>query len=90
MAIFSPDSALRTQMRGKPPTVREIEVLTTAAGGERNREIAARLFICARAVDEHLSDIYAKLEVHSRIQAVNEARRRNLIPLMPPAVSING
>jgi DNA-binding NarL/FixJ family response regulator len=50
-------------------TARELEVLTELARGHTNREIAQRLFISEKTVGVHISRIYAKLDVHSRVQA---------------------
>jgi DNA-binding CsgD family transcriptional regulator/tetratricopeptide (TPR) repeat protein len=50
-------------------TSRELEVLTELAGGHTNREIAQRLFISEKTVGVHISRIYTKLDVHSRVQA---------------------
>ncbi|TQM44301.1 putative ATPase [Pseudonocardia cypriaca] len=50
-------------------TARELEVLTELACGHTNREIAQRLFISEKTVGVHISRIYAKLDVHSRVQA---------------------
>jgi DNA-binding NarL/FixJ family response regulator len=50
-------------------TARELEVLTELAGGYTNREIAQRLFISEKTVGVHVSRIYAKIGVHSRVQA---------------------
>jgi DNA-binding NarL/FixJ family response regulator len=44
-------------------------VLTELASGHTNREIAQRLFISEKTVGVHISRIYAKLDVHSRVQA---------------------
>jgi DNA-binding CsgD family transcriptional regulator len=50
-------------------TARELEVLTELAYGRTNKEIAQRLFISEKTVGVHVSRIYAKLDVHSRVQA---------------------
>jgi DNA-binding CsgD family transcriptional regulator len=50
-------------------TARELEVLTELADGHTNREIAQRLFISEKTVGVHVSRIYAKIGVHSRVQA---------------------
>ena len=50
-------------------TARELEVLTELADGRTNREIAKRLFISEKTVGVHVSRIYAKIGVHSRVQA---------------------
>lgn len=49
-------------------TRREREVAGLAASGESNKEIAARLFLSARTVENHLQRIYAKLGVSGRDQ----------------------
>jgi DNA-binding CsgD family transcriptional regulator len=50
-------------------TARELEVLTELAAGHTNRAIAQRLFISEKTVGVHITRIYAKLDVHSRVQA---------------------
>jgi DNA-binding NarL/FixJ family response regulator len=47
--------------------------------GMQNKEIAARLFISAKTVDHHISSILYKLEVKSRVKAVQEAIRLEII-----------
>lgn len=60
-------------------TERELEVLEGAAGGERSKEIAARLGITERTVKAHLTSIYNKLGVDSRASAVAVAMQRGLL-----------
>jgi DNA-binding CsgD family transcriptional regulator len=50
-------------------TSRELEVLTLVAAGRSNREIAAELFIAAKTVSVHVSNILAKLGAASRTEA---------------------
>lgn len=50
-------------------TQREREVLTLLGQGLNNKEIAARLYLSVRTVEGHLTNAYAKLEVHSRTEA---------------------
>jgi DNA-binding CsgD family transcriptional regulator len=59
---------------------REMEVLRLIAGGKRNREIAAELFVSARTVERHIANIYGKLDVHSRTQATAYAFAHDLFP----------
>ena len=62
-------------------TAREQEILGLAAKGMRNREIADRLTISIRTVQVHLSNIFAKLGVGSRTEAVLYALRKGWLTL---------
>jgi DNA-binding CsgD family transcriptional regulator len=59
---------------------REVDVLRLLAGGKSNREIAEQLFVSARTVERHISNIYGKIEVHSRTQATAYAFAHGLAP----------
>lgn len=50
-------------------TARELEVLTELSTGLTNREIARRLYISEKTVGVHVSRIFMKIGVHSRVQA---------------------
>ena len=56
-------------------TPRELEVLKLIARGLRNREIAGRLVISERTVGNHISNIFSKLQVADRAQAIVRARQ---------------
>jgi LuxR family maltose regulon positive regulatory protein len=58
----------------EPLSERECEVLLLIAEGLSNREIAQRLFLALSTVKVHTYNIYGKLGVHSRTQAVAKAR----------------
>lgn len=60
---------------------REIEVLRHVAGGNRNREIAERLFISEETVKVHVKHIMEKLGASDRTQAVAIAVRRGIMHL---------
>jgi len=60
---------------------RELEVLRLAAQGHANKEIAAGLGISQRTVEGHLNNIFGKLEVASRTEAVYKAVQQHLISL---------
>jgi DNA-binding NarL/FixJ family response regulator len=62
-------------------TAREIEVLQQIAGGNRNRDIAERLFISEETVKVHIKHIMDKLGASDRTQAVAIAVRRGIIHL---------
>ncbi len=54
-------------------TPRELEILRLIAQGLRNREIAARLVISEKTVGNHISNIFSKLQVNDRSQAILRA-----------------
>jgi DNA-binding NarL/FixJ family response regulator len=60
-------------------TTREIEVLKQIGGGNRNRDIAERLFISEETVKVHIKHIMEKLGASDRTQAVAIAVRRGII-----------
>jgi len=62
-----------------PLTRRELEVLNHIAAGDSNQAIAESLVITLSAVKKHTGNIYAKLNVNSRTQAVARARQLGLI-----------
>ena len=64
-----------------PLTEREIEVLKAVAGGNRNRDIAERLFISEETVKVHIKHIMEKLGASDRTQAVAIAVQRGVIRL---------
>jgi DNA-binding NarL/FixJ family response regulator len=62
-------------------TSREIEVLQQIGGGNRNRDIAERLFISEETVKVHIKHIMEKLGANDRTQAVAIAVKRGIIQL---------
>jgi len=62
-------------------TAREIEVLNQIAGGNRNRDIAEKLFITEETVKVHIKHIMDKLGANDRTQAVAIGVRRGIIEL---------
>lgn len=61
-------------------SAREMEVLSLIAAGKSNEEIAAQLYLALNTVKRHASNIYDKLEVKKRTEAVAKARQLGLIP----------
>jgi DNA-binding NarL/FixJ family response regulator len=62
-------------------TEREVEVLREIAGGNRNRDIAGKLFITEETVKVHIKHIMEKLGASDRTQAVAIGVRRGIIQL---------
>jgi DNA-binding NarL/FixJ family response regulator len=62
-------------------TSREVEVLNQIAGGNRNRDIAEKLFITEETVKVHIKHIMEKLGANDRTQAVAIGVRRGIIQL---------
>jgi DNA-binding NarL/FixJ family response regulator/signal transduction histidine kinase len=60
-------------------TVREREVLLLLVEGSRNKEIAARLGTSEKTVQFHIANIFGKLDVQSRTEAVRVANERGLL-----------
>jgi LuxR family maltose regulon positive regulatory protein len=63
----------------EPLTPRELEVLQLLGEGRTNREIAEALVITLNGVKKHTSNIYGKLGVHSRTQAVVRAQELGIL-----------
>ena len=69
--------------RKRPPkgwaslTPTELDVVRLVCEGLGNKEIAARLFVSPRTVQAHLSHVYSKLGVSSRVQLAQEASRHS-------------
>jgi LuxR family maltose regulon positive regulatory protein len=64
----------------EPLSEREREVLQLVAEGLTNREIASRLFLSLNTVKGHTRNIYGKLTVHSRTQAIARSQELGLLP----------
>ncbi|HEU4328007.1 MAG TPA: response regulator transcription factor [Roseiflexaceae bacterium] len=87
-AVIDPAVAPRLLARLSKPaaasgelTERELEVLRLAGHGQSNKQIGAALQISDRTVQNHLANIYGKLGVASRTEAVTTALGRGLITL---------
>jgi DNA-binding CsgD family transcriptional regulator len=59
---------------------RELEVLQLIANGLSNQQIAERLFVSLNTIKTHTSNLFLKLEVERRTQAIEKAKRLSLIP----------
>ncbi len=63
----------------EPLTEREIEVIRLIAQGLSNMEISQNLYMSVNTVKTHVRNIYGKLNVNRRVQAVQKAKELNLI-----------
>lgn len=63
----------------EPLTDREKQILVYLANGVSNKEMARRIFVSENTVKFHLKNIYSKLAVGSRLQAINAARQMGLL-----------
>jgi LuxR family maltose regulon positive regulatory protein len=80
-SAFIPSTSLRTgpQPLIEPLSERELEILGLIAAGMSNKQIADELVISVGTVKWHLNNIYGKLGVRSRTQAVAHARALKLL-----------
>ena len=92
-AAMNPSIALKTLRLLRNPTAvenqsdkeeitlskREVEVLEQISKGLSYTAIADNLFISPSTVRKHIENIYKKLQVHSKIEAVQKAKRHNII-----------
>ena len=79
MAISAHKTAAAADALIEPLSKRELGILRLIGEGLTNQEIAERLVITLHTVKKHSSNIYGKLDVRSRTQAVARARELELI-----------
>lgn len=60
-------------------TPREIEVLEQLSKGLKYEAIAQSLFLSAGTIREHVENIYTKLQVHNKLEAIQKAKNNKLI-----------
>ena len=63
----------------EPLTDRELEVLQLMSDGLTYNEIAAQIMVSLNTVRTHVKNIYSKLYVHKRSQAIARARELNIL-----------
>ncbi|OOG70774.1 response regulator transcription factor [Algoriphagus sp. A40] len=90
-AAMTPSVALKTlKLLRNPPhfeaakeeislTTREIEILEQTSKGLNYNQIGENLFISPKTVRKHLENIYQKLQVHSKLEAVQKAVKNRII-----------
>ncbi len=79
LAAFETNSSPQAQPLIEPLSEREVEILALVADGLSNREIGRRLFISISTVKGHNRNIFDKLHVKRRTEAVARARELGLI-----------
>jgi DNA-binding NarL/FixJ family response regulator len=80
-------AAMATTLRGAPRptlTVREHEIVRQVGLGLRNADIAQRLFISERTVKTHLHNIFAKLDIHDRVELALYAIKTGIVGAYEP------
>jgi len=77
LSDFSPNQHELTRLN---LSRRELEVLELMAEGLSNQEISARLFVSLNTIKTHSSNLFDKMEVKRRTQAVEMAKRLCIIP----------
>ena len=75
--VFSLDERMLRELR---ISIRELEILTLMAQGLSNQQIADRLFVSLNTIKTHAANLFLKMEVERRTQAVEKGRRLCLIP----------
>ena len=92
-AVMSPSIALKTLQLLKNPrvfdsseatemvelTTREIEVLEQLSKGLKYNAIAENLFLSPGTIRKHVENIYTKLQVHNKLEAIQKAKNNKLI-----------
>jgi LuxR family maltose regulon positive regulatory protein len=63
----------------EPLSERELEVLRLLAAGYKYKEVAERLVISMNTVRSHTKNVYSKLNVNNRTQAITRAKELNML-----------
>ena len=82
LAAFADESVPPAEGQAPQPSIlseRELEVLRLMAAGRSNREIAGELVIAIGTVKRHTANIFDRLDVRNRTEAVDQARRLGLL-----------
>jgi len=69
-----------TELKNLSLTTREYEVLQLLTRGYKNAEVAEKLFLSLSTVKTHVSNLFVKMDVKNRTQAVEKANRLKITP----------
>jgi DNA-binding NarL/FixJ family response regulator len=61
---------------------RELEILEKIAEGQNYQQIADVLFVSPKTVRKHIENIYRKLQVHNKMEAVQKAKKNRLLSIL--------
>ena len=79
--LINPNFVLNdTEIKRLGISPRELEVLELISSGLSNQEIADQLFVSLNTVKTHTSNLFLKLEVKRRTQAIQKAKELQFIP----------
>jgi DNA-binding NarL/FixJ family response regulator len=78
MSFFSAPKGVPSSQAFPELTSREVEVLDLIARGRSNTEIATQLYVSPKTIRNHISNIFTKLQVADRAQAIVRAREAGL------------
>jgi DNA-binding NarL/FixJ family response regulator len=79
LPAVSNDASVNQKGAGFDLTKREIEILSLMVDGKDSNEIATSLFLSVHTVRKHIANIYNKLHVCSRVQAIKVAIKNNWV-----------
>ena len=79
LPAISNDTSVSQKGAGFDLTKREIEILSLMVDGKDSNEIATLLFLSVHTVRKHIANIYNKLHVCSRVQAIKVAIKNNWV-----------
>ncbi|MFK4825856.1 response regulator transcription factor [Paenochrobactrum sp. BZR 588] len=68
-------------MNSKKLSPRELDVLVQLIDGKKNADIAIALQLSEHTINDYIKNIFKKLKVHSRAEAVKEAMKNNIVNL---------
>jgi DNA-binding NarL/FixJ family response regulator len=63
-------------------TKRELEILEKIAEGQNYQQIADVIFVSPKTVRKHIENIYRKLQVHNKMEAVQKAKKNRLLSML--------